>query len=229
KDQKSWKKPMQHRFKFESPTSLCRRRALEKMRQNSDSSDSINANYGHTPKKVPFEQVLKGVVAYVEIMSKNKDRSAGAKALMRAMGADVKDTITRDVTHVVFKDGSFRTYQKAKLLKVHVVSVLWIEAVRKNMYRVPEQKYPALGTDASDLDASLICQQFQRDYADVIQDELNRSKNLNIQSKTNPLESYSADVINAGQSCDFNSMVSITTDLKNKQNTPKSLYLDTSP
>lgn len=57
-----------------------------------------------------------------------------------------------------YQDGSFKTYQKAKLLKVHLVSVLWIEAVRKSMCRVPEQNYPALGNSNSNANASFLCQ-----------------------------------------------------------------------
>ncbi|GJQ76865.1 hypothetical protein Trydic_g15071 [Trypoxylus dichotomus] len=229
KGKKLWKKPTQQKFKFESPTALCRRRALEKMRRNSDSSDSIDTNHGRLIKKIPFEQLLKGVVAYVEIMSNNIDRSAGAKSLMRAMGADIRSTITRDVTHVVFKDGTFRTYQKAKLLKVHVVSVLWIEAVRKNMYRVPERNYPALGVDAADLNTSLICQQFQREYADVLEDELNRTKNLNVLPNSQVRENYTADIIDTSQNTNVNSITSTRNNLRSKETTPASLYLDSTP
>lgn len=97
------KKPQ--KFKFESPSALCRRRALEKMGANSDSSDNTTSpSVREQPiKEVPFDQILKGVVAYVEINSNNKDRSAGAKALMQAMGAKIKDVLNRNVTHVVFK------------------------------------------------------------------------------------------------------------------------------
>ncbi|KAJ8980809.1 hypothetical protein NQ317_016176 [Molorchus minor] len=97
-----------------------------------------------------FNNLLDGVIAYVEVRSKDQDRSNGAKALMRSMGATVRDQFTKDVTHVIFKDGSFTTYQKAKLMNVHLVSVLWIEAVRSSNMRVSEKKFPALGTEAYD-------------------------------------------------------------------------------
>lgn len=78
--------------------------------------------------------------------------------MMRAMGATVKDTICRGITHVVFKDGSFRTYEKAKLVNAHLVSVLWLEATKRNRFRVPEGKYPALGTAAYDYNVTSLCQ-----------------------------------------------------------------------
>lgn len=42
-------------------------------------------------------------------------------------------------------------------MNIHLVSVLWIEAVRSNGVRVPERKFPALGTDAYDHNISKIC------------------------------------------------------------------------
>lgn len=43
-------------------------------------------------------------------------------------------------------------------MKVHMVSVLWLEAVRSNSYRVPEKKFPALGTEAYDCNVSTVCE-----------------------------------------------------------------------
>lgn len=39
----------------------------------------------------------------------------------------------------------------------HLVSVLWIEAVRSSGTRVPEKKFPALGTELYDHNISKIC------------------------------------------------------------------------
>uniref|UniRef100_A0A1Y1L3Q4 BRCT domain-containing protein n=1 Tax=Photinus pyralis TaxID=7054 RepID=A0A1Y1L3Q4_PHOPY len=152
----------------ESPTALLRRRALQRNR-DSDSSSTRSPPTPSTP--VDFGELLKGVVAYVEIRSKGEDRSAGAKMLMQSMGATVLDVLNRKVTHVVFKDGSFGTYQKAKLLKVHLVSVLWLEAIRKSNIRVSERNYPALGTDSYDINVSALYQ----DYENVVRDEQRRS------------------------------------------------------
>lgn len=58
---------------------------------------------------------------------------------------------------VFFQDGSYTTFQKAKLMNVHLVSVLWIEAVRSSGTRVSEKQFPALGTAAYDHNVSKIC------------------------------------------------------------------------
>ncbi|KAF5278269.1 hypothetical protein FQR65_LT15711 [Abscondita terminalis] len=155
------------RLHCESPTALLRRKALEKnVEQQSSPSTSCSPS---TP--VQFDKLLQGVVAYVEIRSKGVDRSAGAKALMQSMGAKVVEKLERGVTHVVFKDSTFATYQKAKLLKAHLVSVLWLEAVRKNNHRVSEKNYPALGMEAYDVNVSEIFQE----YETVVDEEYRRS------------------------------------------------------
>lgn len=70
------------------------------------------------------------VVAYVEVRSTNDNRS---KAICRELvhmvqlGAVVAKTFTDDVTHVVLKEGSKRTINKATKKGVHLVSVLWVD------------------------------------------------------------------------------------------------------
>ncbi|KAK9886775.1 hypothetical protein WA026_018429 [Henosepilachna vigintioctopunctata] len=161
----------------ESPTALLRRRELEKLnRPDSAQSDSSEkSSVSGSSSTLPFEKILRNVTAYVEIKSDGNDRSGGAKALLKSMGATVSDKFSRDVTHVIFKDGSYETYQRAKLLKVHFVSVLWLEAARRNGVRPPESNYPALGTKNYDQNVSLICSQMQKDYEDIIRDEIRRT------------------------------------------------------
>ncbi|RZC36452.1 microcephalin [Asbolus verrucosus] len=167
------------RLHCESPTALQRRRALEKLHQDttSESSSSELSEVATEVKgpKLPFEQLLKGVRAYVEVRRNDTDRSEGIKAVMKLMGATIRDQFTSDVTHVIFKDGSFTTYQKAKLMKIHLVSVLWLDAVRRNNARVPEKNYPAFGSKVCDENVSILCSQLQKDYEDIITDEKRRS------------------------------------------------------
>ncbi|KAJ8954890.1 hypothetical protein NQ318_016829 [Aromia moschata] len=156
---------VQKKYVCESPSALLRRRALEQQgRQSpqSELSDVSKSNSESATSKsaspIQFDKILDQVVAYVEIRSNdNKDRSHGAKALMQLMGAVIRDQFTRDVTHVVFKDGSFTTYEKAKLMKVHLVSVLWIEACRTTNSRVSENKFSAVGTASYDHNVSVLC------------------------------------------------------------------------
>lgn len=63
-----------------------------------------SASGSSTSSLIPFEKVLIGVVAYVEVRGRfDEDRSAGVKSVLESMGAEVCEKFTRDVTHVVFK------------------------------------------------------------------------------------------------------------------------------
>lgn len=103
-------------YQCESPTALLRRRALEQQnRQNipenqkenesdcTSRSSSRQSSVSSCASSILFDKLLDGVIAYVEIKSKDQDRSSGAKALMKSMGATIRDKFTNDVTHVVFK------------------------------------------------------------------------------------------------------------------------------
>ncbi|KAF2898014.1 hypothetical protein ILUMI_08155 [Ignelater luminosus] len=170
-------KKLQRMLHCESPTALLRRRALERDNlSNTDNSSTISSHSFVSSQKKPFEKLLTGIVAYIEINSQGKDCSAGAKTLMQAMGATVKDQFGPEITHVIFKDGSYNTFKTAKLLKMHVVSVLWLEAVRKSNVRVPEKNYPALGAEYDNI--SQICQ----DYESVINEEYRRSLAISSQN-----------------------------------------------
>lgn len=67
------------------------------------------------------------VVAYVEVRSTNDNRSKAICRELVQLGAVVAKTFTDDVTHVVLKEGSKRTINKATKKGVHLVSVLWVD------------------------------------------------------------------------------------------------------
>ncbi|MBN3320817.1 MCPH1 protein, partial [Atractosteus spatula] len=60
------------------------------------------------------------------------------------MGAVVTKTFNKQVTHVVFKDGHQKTWQKAKKTGVKLVSVLWVESCKESGQRADESLYPAV-------------------------------------------------------------------------------------
>uniref|UniRef100_A0A6P7HD50 Claspin n=1 Tax=Diabrotica virgifera virgifera TaxID=50390 RepID=A0A6P7HD50_DIAVI len=166
----------------ESPTQLLRRRALEQMNnpQSSEGGSNSRPTSGQSgastvPSPVSYDKILEGVIAFVEVKTGTKDRSDAVKAHLQTMGAVIREKITKDVTHVIFKDGSFTTYQKANLLKVHLVSVLWLEACKSSHMKVSEKNYPAIGTEAYDHNVSALCSQMQKDYEDIIHEEFQRS------------------------------------------------------
>ncbi|XP_074035088.1 microcephalin [Leptinotarsa decemlineata] len=171
----------QKKYQFESPTALLRRRALEQnknsgeIHQTLSKESSASSESSESSEPPDFDKILTGVVAFIDIKSKEGDRSSGVKAILRSMGATIAEHFNREVTHVIFKDGSFSTYQKANLLNIHLVSVLWIEACRNSRMKVAEKKFPALGTDVYDHNISAVCSQIQKDYEEIVREEYCRS------------------------------------------------------
>ncbi|CAG9765829.1 unnamed protein product [Ceutorhynchus assimilis] len=164
----------------ESPTALMRRRALEKMNNSPNASNNTLLSRPHssssasTSSTTTLDKVLEGVKAYVEIKDRhNQDKSQGAKEILKSMGATVVDKLSSEVTHVVFKDGSYKTFQMAKLLKVHIVSILWVEFSRKTLQRAQEKRFPAIGNKFED--ETIVCSQMHKEYEDMIRDEYRNS------------------------------------------------------
>lgn len=180
--QKVLKKPA------ESPTALLRRRLGQHQNastnKDSDSSSSSRPESRQSmastvPSPISFEKILEGVIAFVEVKSGERDRSDAVKAILTSMGATVRDKFTKDITHVIFKDGSFTTYQKANLVRSKLVSVLWLEACKSSGIRVPEKNYPAIsavGVNPSyEHNQTILCSQMQKDYEEIIREEFNKS------------------------------------------------------
>lgn len=80
-----------------------------------------------------IQEVMRAVVAYVEVRSGIDDRTDGIKSVLRALGAKISEKICKSTTHVIFKDGLLSTYQKAVKMNIPIVSVLWIEACKKHL------------------------------------------------------------------------------------------------
>ncbi|KAJ8306383.1 hypothetical protein KUTeg_016928, partial [Tegillarca granosa] len=77
------------------------------------------------------------VVAYVEVRSANDNRSSAIRKELEQLGAvDI-------VTHVIFKEGSKRTKNKAKKMGIYLVSVLWVDSCKRNQEHVSENLFPA--------------------------------------------------------------------------------------
>nr|XP_033793218.1 microcephalin isoform X2 [Geotrypetes seraphini] len=99
---------------------------------------AINADYQ--------QQILTGVVAYVEVWSSNKTENYSetfARQLTN-LGAKISKYFNKEVTHVVFKDGHQGTWNKAKRTSVKLVSVLWVEKCREAAAHVDEDSFPAI-------------------------------------------------------------------------------------
>ena len=109
-------------------------------------ASNLNAD-GEENEDLPATQpsllfMLEGVVAYVEVRTANENRSACVKNRLQSIGAKISEHLNLSCTHLVFKDGSLTTYNKAKKIGLHIVSVSWIEACRNEGIRLPEANYP---------------------------------------------------------------------------------------
>ncbi|KAM5311809.1 microcephalin isoform 3-T3 [Glossophaga mutica] len=101
--------------------------------------------YGLPEPSAPFPAPLSDVVAYVEVWSANgtENYSKTFTNQLMEMGAKVSKTLNKQVTHVVFKDGYQRTWDKAQERGAKLVSVLWVEKCRTAGAHVDEALFPA--------------------------------------------------------------------------------------
>ncbi|CAN0182539.1 unnamed protein product [Lampetra fluviatilis] len=84
------------------------------------------------------------VVAYVDVWSSSHRDNytwAFSKQLLM-MGATVSRRFTKNVTHVIFKDGLESTWSKAMRTGVKLVSVLWVDNCLKSQKYLDEALYP---------------------------------------------------------------------------------------
>nr|XP_014349238.1 PREDICTED: microcephalin isoform X2 [Latimeria chalumnae] len=90
--------------------------------------------------------VLKDVVAFVEVWSSNRKENYSKTFMqqLQDMGAMVAKSFSKQVTHVVFKDGFQSTWKKAKNAGAKLVSVLWVERCREAGAHVDESLFPAI-------------------------------------------------------------------------------------
>lgn len=95
-----------------------------------------------TQKARTIQEVMKPVVAYVEVRSGMEDRSEGIKQILRTLGAQVNNNLLKTTTHVIFKGGKLSTYKKARSMNVPIVSVLWVEACKKHLILASTKDYP---------------------------------------------------------------------------------------
>lgn len=87
----------------ESPTALFRRKLMEKQQERENDNSTSSGENSIVPSPVPFEKLLDGVIAFVEVKTKSGDRSSATKAVITSMGATVREKLTKDVTHLIFK------------------------------------------------------------------------------------------------------------------------------
>ncbi|XP_042235495.1 microcephalin-like isoform X2 [Homarus americanus] len=111
--------------------------------------DGCDGTPGQPPSPKPeLESILQGLVVYVEVRMGSDNRSSVIKDQLRSLGADVRERLTVDVSHVVFRDGSKYVFDQAMKRGLHVVSSLWVEACREKLQRAPEALFPSCSMES---------------------------------------------------------------------------------
>ncbi|KAF4523142.1 hypothetical protein B566_EDAN002397, partial [Ephemera danica] len=78
------------------------------------------------PQPEPDADLLKGVVAYVDVIRNDHILTEPASKDIERLGGIVRQTFTKDVTHVIFENGSRTTYKKAQEVNVEFVGLSWL-------------------------------------------------------------------------------------------------------
>ncbi|XP_077146167.1 microcephalin isoform X1 [Ranitomeya variabilis] len=93
--------------------------------------------------------ILTGVIAFIDVWSSNRTENYSKMFSQQLLnlGAKVSKTFNKQVTHVIYKDGSQSTWEKAVKNKVQLVSVLWVDKCRETSVHVEESGYPAINTN----------------------------------------------------------------------------------
>ena len=112
--------------------------------------ESSKETQGQSSRPLGEIPILSSVVAYVEVRTSHENRSRCVQEQLSSLGATVSQRLTKQVTHVIFKDGSLSTYNRAKKLGMHIVSVTWIEACKKEGRRVDEKLFPTVSKERYD-------------------------------------------------------------------------------
>ncbi|CAH8513043.1 unnamed protein product [Schistosoma mattheei] len=104
-----------------------------------------------------MENVLKGVVAYVDVKSSFGNPAIALIASLESLGAKVCHTLSHLVTHVIFRNGSEVVRSWAKKRNIPVVSPAWVKASRMMKVKAPEAAYfeKEDGSDLSELPTKL--------------------------------------------------------------------------
>ncbi|XP_018645563.1 mitotic and DNA damage checkpoint protein hus1,putative [Schistosoma mansoni] len=88
-----------------------------------------------------MENVLRGVVAYVDVKSPFGNSAIALTGSLEALGARVCHSLNHLVTHVIFRNGSEVVRSWAIKRNIPVVSPAWVKASRMMKVKAPEAAY----------------------------------------------------------------------------------------
>ncbi|TRY78196.1 hypothetical protein TCAL_06764, partial [Tigriopus californicus] len=124
---------------------------------STDSAQALIAQWedrGAGPERptpgVASTQILASVVACVQVRSRHENRSKFVEEELARLGALITGNLTKKTTHLIFKDGSLSTYNKAKRQGCFIVSVRWVLTSRDLGYRADESQFPSVSCSQYD-------------------------------------------------------------------------------
>lgn len=82
-------------------------------------------------KEKTIKEIFENCRLYVDIRSGDDNRSAGIKAKLAQDGITINERLTKNTTHVIFKNGLVSTFNQAKKLNIPITNILWIEKCKQ--------------------------------------------------------------------------------------------------
>eukprot|EP00118_Oscarella_pearsei_P026835 m.310502 g.310502 ORF g.310502 m.310502 type:complete len:585 (+) comp52066_c0_seq1:51-1805(+) len=128
-----------------APTSVA---VFEKNTLMLNSRDVDNAG-AEAPLTESVPGPLEGVIACIEVRDYMENRFKGIAKQLEKLGGKAVTRLTKEVTHLIFKDGKPHLKEKAEKRNIPVVSVLWLENCRLSGEKVSEETYPVISEEFS--------------------------------------------------------------------------------
>ncbi|XP_023211261.1 microcephalin-like isoform X2 [Centruroides sculpturatus] len=112
--------------------------------QNDLKNNMKITNYINNKSVSIYSEILKGLIIYVDVWCGSDNCSKCVEYELRQMGSQIAPCMNRDVTHLVFKEGSIVNYENALKYNIPVVSVHWVDVCKNLRVKVPEEEFPAI-------------------------------------------------------------------------------------
>lgn len=142
---------------LETEVSFRRDRGLSLVDFSTDSAQALIAQFegranerAETEGVTVEEGIFKDVVACVQVRSMHENRSKYVEQELERLGAVITANITKKTTHLIFKDGSLSTYNKAKRQGCFIVSVTWVLTSRDTGIKADEGRFPSVSCSKYD-------------------------------------------------------------------------------
>ncbi|KAK9481291.1 hypothetical protein V1514DRAFT_323465 [Lipomyces japonicus] len=139
-----------------TPSTSINEPANDSMPHKTDETDSLVPLISQIGQQVDLNlehngvpvQPLSEVIAYLDIRTRvGDDASASFYAILCKLGATVVKQISKNVTHVVYKQGSSKTLQLARDINAACVGVSWVVECGNRKKHVDEEHYLVEETD----------------------------------------------------------------------------------